>query len=110
MDQPVKPLSPVNEISADRIIKVDDTGNRTARTAANTSFWSAVVYALNRWTDVDFTVEDLMILLPALTIATTYIVNLAEYRNWIPSTKKTSAEIAPPRNAEGEILAQVKAP
>lgn len=108
MDQPAERLVPAANVNNNDLVKVNDTNNRTARVAANSGFWSAAVYALNRWTNVDFTAEDLVILLPTLMSVTAYVVNLAEYRGWIPSTKKEGAEIAPPKNDMGQTLAQVK--
>ena len=103
-----QPLVPVTPSNKDDIRRVNDTNNRTARTAGNAGFWSAVVYALNRWTTVDVTAEDLLILLPVLTVASTYAINWLEYRGLIPSTKKPAAEIAAPVNDQGQIMGQVK--
>lgn len=99
---------PVDNADAGDIRKVNDTNNRASRTFQNSASIAVLVGMLNKYTGLDLTAEEALVLLPVLISVLTYVRNLGEFRGWIPSTKKAGAEIAAPVNAQGQTLGQVK--
>lgn len=99
---------PVTPDVESEIVKVNDTVNRAGRTLQNSASVAVLVGMLNKYTGLDLTAEEALVLLPILISLLAWFRNLAEYRGWIPSTKAAKAEIAPPTNDQGQVLGQVK--
>lgn len=101
-------LVPVNPATKNSVIKVNDTVNRSIRSFQNTVGMAAIVAVINKRTSLDLSVEEAMVYLAILIPVVTFLRNLAEYRNWIPSSKTPQAEIAAPVTEAGVVLGQLK--
>ena len=106
---PTEALVPVTETtSLDEIVKVNDTANRTWRGVQDFGGVAVVVGLVNRVFGFELTIEEGLVIAGMGFVAWTFFRNYCEWKGWLPSMKDPAAEIAPPTNHEGDMLAQPK--
>jgi hypothetical protein len=102
------PLVAVGDPNATPVRKADDTFNRANRTIQNFLTPAVVLGMFNRYTGLNLSLEEGMVVLGAAIYVLTFVRNLAEFHGWIPSTKNRDAEIAPAQTMDGTRLGQAK--
>ena len=102
------PLVAVGDPNAVPVKKADDAGNRSLRVGGNVGGVGIVIYLLQKYTTVNLDVEDVLLVLPFVTAAVSWIINQLEYRGYIRSMKNKDAEIAPAVTLDGTRLGQAQ--